>query len=105
MTERNENSAFVPVPETGTVVPTSGPAARIHELEAALAKAEADARNAALEEAANIAEDIHWMLPMYESAEANEASDDAACAVQEQIAAAIRRLRTVAQSIEQELKP
>ncbi|TCL70600.1 hypothetical protein [Rhizobium sp. BK251] len=39
MTEHNENSAFVPVPEKGTVVPTSDPSARIRELEAALAKA------------------------------------------------------------------
>lgn len=39
MTEHNENSAFVPVPETGIVVPTSD---RIRELEAALAKAEGE---------------------------------------------------------------
>jgi hypothetical protein len=55
-----------------------------------IAEAILAARQAALDEAAKLAEDFGWMLPMYESAEVNEASDDAACEVQRQIAAAIR---------------
>lgn len=49
-----------------------------------------DAAIAAEREAcAKVAEDFHWSLPMFESSEINEATDDAACAVSEQIAAAI----------------
>lgn len=61
---------------------------RCEELEAALA----ETRAAALEEAAKLAAEFHWQLPMYADAAVNEATDDAACAVQEQIAAAIRAL-------------
>lgn len=45
-----------------------------------------------LEEAAKVADDFDWILPLHEGVEANEASDDAAEMVKEQIAAAIRSL-------------
>ncbi len=43
-----------------------------------------------MEEAAKIAEDFSWTLPMYTDRAINEASDDAACNVQDGIAVAIR---------------
>lgn len=55
-------------------------------------KAAEAALDIALKAAAEIAEDFSWQLPLYESREANEASDDAACATCEQIAAAILAL-------------
>ena len=43
------------------------------------------------EQCAKIAADFNWVLPMYGDMALNSATDDAACSVQEQIAAAIRQ--------------
>jgi hypothetical protein len=43
-----------------------------------------------IESCAKFVEDFPWILPLFESREVNLATDDAACAVQEQIAAGIR---------------
>jgi hypothetical protein len=43
-----------------------------------------------LEAAAQEAEAFSWVLPMYNRPDLDQATDDAACAVQEQIAAALR---------------
>jgi hypothetical protein len=48
-------------------------------------------RNAQKERDAQIAADFNWVLPMYGDMALNSATDDAACSVQEQIAAAIRQ--------------
>lgn len=39
-----------------------------------------------------IDEDFSWILPMSESREINEATDDAACSVQDQIVTFVRKL-------------
>lgn len=54
----------------------------------------AEARAEALEEAAMLADNFGWTLPMFTDAAINEATDDAACAVQSQIADAIRALKS-----------
>ncbi len=56
--------------------------------------AEKEFRNAVLEEAAKVADDIHWQLPFYATQELNDVSDDAAESVREQIASAIRALKS-----------
>lgn len=47
---------------------------------------------AGIEEAAALADNFHWVLPMYVDVVRNEASDDAAESVCEQLAEAIRAL-------------
>lgn len=54
-------------------------------------------RRAQIERIAAMVDDFPWVLPLYHdggysAADLNEATDNAACAVQEQIAAAIRKL-------------
>ena len=48
------------------------------------------ARAVTLEECAELAQEFGWILPLRETAEMNEAMDDAACDVARQIAEAIR---------------
>jgi hypothetical protein len=56
-----------------------------------IARAIMSARAEEREACAKVADDFMWCLPLYEKgADANIASDDAACAVQAEIAAAIR---------------
>ncbi len=45
-----------------------------------------------IEECSMVAREFHWQLPLLKDADLNEASDAAACAVQEQIAEAIAAL-------------
>ena len=52
----------------------------------------ASVRAATLEECAELAQEFGWILPLRETAEMNEAMDDAACDVARQIAEAIRAL-------------
>lgn len=71
---------------------------QIDNMTTALVRKDADLYRAGAEDmreaAAKMADDFHWILPMYEDAATNEATDDAACAVMEQIATAIRSLPT-----------
>ena len=55
-----------------------------HEAAVAAAKREG------MEMAAGIADDFGWVLPLHGNKELDETTDDAACAVCDQIAAAIR---------------
>ena len=52
----------------------------------------AQIRAATLEECAELAQEFGWILPLRDTAEMNEAMDDAACDVARQIAEAIRAL-------------
>ncbi len=62
-------------------------------IKAALDASPTDARDAVLEEVAKFVDEFGWQLPMYNSQHLNDISDDTACAVQEQIAVAIRALK------------
>ena len=58
-----------------------------------IARALMTARNTALEEAAQAIHQFHWTIPVYESAELNHATDEAACLVQLQLEDAIRAMK------------